>query len=94
MGKFALFAFTGEATCFIHVLLNGLDLKAKGQEAKIVIEGAACRLIPVHGKRVGEYAEWGGLLGRAPIMPLPRLSSQVFALRGGHIPAPIRSLTN
>ena len=54
----------------------------------------ACRLIPVHGKRVGEYAEWGGLLGRAPIMPLPRLSSQAFARRGGRIPAPIRSLTN
>lgn len=54
----------------------------------------ACRLIPVHGKRVGEYAEWGGLLGRAPIMPLPRLSSHAFARRGGRIPAPIRSLTN
>ena len=54
----------------------------------------ACRLIPVHGKRVGEYAEWGGLLGRAPIMPLPRLSSHTFARRGGRIPAPIRSLTN
>ena len=25
MGKYALFAFTGEATCFVHVLLNGLD---------------------------------------------------------------------
>ena len=54
----------------------------------------ACRLIPVHGKRVGEYAEWGGLLGHAPIMPVPRLSSQSFARRGGRIPAPIRSLTN
>jgi len=50
MGKFVLFAFTGEATCFVHVLLNGLDLKAKGQEAKIVIEGAACRLIPELGE--------------------------------------------
>ena len=54
----------------------------------------ACRLIPVHGKRVGEYAEWGGLLGHAPIMPVPRLSSASFARRGGRIPAPIRSLTN
>lgn len=50
MGKFALFAFTGEATCFVHVLLNGLDLKAKGQEVKIVIEGAACRLVPELGE--------------------------------------------
>ena len=50
MGKYALFAFTGEATSFVHVLLNGLDLKAKGQEVKIVIEGAACRLVPELGE--------------------------------------------
>jgi hypothetical protein len=46
MKKYALFAFTGEVMCFLHVLLNGLDLKARGQEVKIIIEGAACRLIP------------------------------------------------
>jgi hypothetical protein len=34
MEKYALFAFTGEDMCFIHVLLNGLDLQAKGQEAR------------------------------------------------------------
>jgi len=50
MGKVALFAFNGEATCFVHVLLNGLDLKARGQEVKIIIEGAACRLIPELGE--------------------------------------------
>jgi hypothetical protein len=49
-GKLALFAFTGEATCFVHVLLNGLDLKARGQEVKIIIEGAACRLLPELGE--------------------------------------------
>lgn len=46
MPKYALFAFNGEAMCFIHVLLNGLNLKARGQEVKIVIEGAACGLVP------------------------------------------------
>ena len=50
MNKYALFAFNGEAMCFIHVLLNGLDLKAKGQEVKIIIEGAACRLVPELGE--------------------------------------------
>jgi hypothetical protein len=48
--KYALFAFNGEALCFMHVLLNGLNLKAEGQEVKIVIEGAACRLIPELGE--------------------------------------------
>lgn len=52
------------------------------------------RVIPVVGKRVGEFAEFGGLLGRAPIMPVSTLSNAPFARRGGQIPAPTRSLTN
>jgi hypothetical protein len=46
MRKVALFAFNGEFMCFIHVLLNALDMKAKGSNVKIVIEGAATKLIP------------------------------------------------
>lgn len=46
MKKVALFAFNGEAMCFVHVLLNGLDMKTKGYDVKIIIEGAATRLIP------------------------------------------------
>lgn len=44
--KTALFAFNGEAMCFVHILLNALDMKAKGMDARIIIEGAAVRLIP------------------------------------------------
>lgn len=32
--------------CFIHVLLNSLDMKAKGHEVKIIMEGASVKLIP------------------------------------------------
>jgi len=46
MKKFALFVFNGDPMCFIHVLLNALDMKAKGDEAKIIIEGASVKLIP------------------------------------------------
>lgn len=46
MKKAVLFAFNGEAMCFVHVLLNGLDMKDKGYDVKIVIEGAATKLIP------------------------------------------------
>jgi len=46
MKKFALFVFNGDPMCFIHVLLNALDMKAKGYEAKIIIEGASVKLIP------------------------------------------------
>lgn len=54
----------------------------------------ACRLIPAYGKGVGESVDYGGLLGKAPIMPVKVLSSDVFFNRGGKIPAPVRSLTN
>lgn len=54
----------------------------------------AVRIIPVPGKKAGEYVEFGGLLGRAPIMEVSPFSSALFAQRGGRIPAPIQSLTN
>ena len=43
--KVALFAFKDELPCFIHVLLNAIDLREKGYEATIVIEGAAVKLV-------------------------------------------------
>jgi len=46
MKKVVLFAFNGDFMCFIHVLLNALDMHEKGYEVKIVIEGSATRLIP------------------------------------------------
>ena len=45
--KFALVAFQGEPMCFAHVLLNALDMDDKGHEVAIIMEGAACKLIPV-----------------------------------------------
>ncbi len=44
--KNALFGFNGEPMCFVHVLLNALDLAARGHEARVVVEGCASRLVP------------------------------------------------
>lgn len=46
MKKIALFAFNGDLTCFVHVLLNALDMKARGFDVKIIVEGASTKLIP------------------------------------------------
>jgi hypothetical protein len=46
MKKIALFVFNGDPACFIHVLLNGLDMDAKGMYGRIVVEGAATALLP------------------------------------------------
>jgi uncharacterized protein (UPF0210 family) len=54
----------------------------------------AVRVIPAPGKKVGDSVEFGGLLGRAPIMPVHTLSSAAFIRRGGRIPAPIQALNN
>ncbi len=54
----------------------------------------AVRIIPVHGKTVGDRVEFGGLLGYAPIMPVNRFSSYDFIQRGGRIPAPVHSYKN
>lgn len=54
----------------------------------------AVRIIPVQGKGVGECVEFGGLLGRAPIMPINSYNCDRFIDRGGRIPAPIHSFKN
>ena len=54
----------------------------------------AVRVIPVAGKGVGEMANFGGLMGYAPIMPVNQTSCEAFVTRGGRIPAPIHSFKN
>ncbi len=45
MKKIAFFAFKGSAICFVHVLLNAIDLVEKGHEATIIMEGEAVTII-------------------------------------------------
>lgn len=54
----------------------------------------AVRVIPVPNKDVGEWVEFGGLLGGAPIMAVNKFSCADFINRGGRIPAPIHSFRN
>jgi uncharacterized protein len=52
------------------------------------------RIIPVAGKKAGEVVEFGGLLGKAPIMSVNKFSSREFIQRSGRIPAPVHSFRN
>ena len=54
----------------------------------------AVRVIPVPGKKEGEMVEFGGLLGRAPVMGVNPYSSQKLVDRGGRIPSPLQALIN
>jgi uncharacterized protein (UPF0210 family) len=54
----------------------------------------AVRIIPVPGKKAGDWAEFGGLLGGAPVINVNRAGSDRFIERGGRIPPPIHSFRN
>jgi uncharacterized protein (UPF0210 family) len=54
----------------------------------------AARIIPVPGKKAGDWAEFGGLLGGAPVMAVNKARSDSFIMRGVRIPAPIHSFRN
>ena len=46
MKKVAIFVFNKDPMCFIHVLLNALDMTSRGSDVRIVVEGAATGLMP------------------------------------------------
>ncbi len=47
MKKYLLYAMREEKMCFMHVLMNAMDLHNKGYEVKIVFEGGSVKLPPV-----------------------------------------------
>lgn len=58
-------------------------------------KATATRLIPVPGKKAGDRASFGGLLGEAAIIPVSNCGgSDEFISLGGRIPAPVQSFRN
>jgi hypothetical protein len=54
----------------------------------------AVRILPVPGRRPGEWVEFGGLLGRAPIVKVNETPCEGLFERGGRIPPPISGYRN
>jgi len=54
----------------------------------------AVRVIPAINKRVGDWVDFGGLLGRAPVIAVNTSSSRRMIARGGRIPSPLQALIN
>ena len=46
MTKVAIFAFREDANCFSHVLINAMDMHARGYEIRLIMEGDAVKLLP------------------------------------------------
>lgn len=55
--RVVLVAFNGDAMCFVHVLLNALDMKEKGYEVKVVIEGSATKLVEELGNEKHPFSK-------------------------------------
>ncbi len=54
----------------------------------------AVRVIPAIGREAGDELNFGGLLGKGPVMPLRKGSPDKFIHLGGRLPAPLQSLKN
>ncbi len=52
------------------------------------------RVIPVPGKKAGDMVSFGGLLGTAVVMKVPKKGCAKLIARKGRIPSPITSLRN
>lgn len=55
MDKYLFYGMTGQKMCFVHVLLNALDLKDAGHEVKIIFEGESVKLPPVLAKEANPH---------------------------------------
>ena len=72
----------------------GLDMIAiPGDTPASTISGLIADEMAI-GKGVGEEVSFGGLLGKAAIIPVPKGDASAFIGLGGRIPAPIHSLKN
>jgi len=52
------------------------------------------RIIPAYGKKVGDFVQFGGLLGEAPVMDINTFSPKNFINRGGRVPSPVIGFRN
>ena len=57
MSKIALFAFNGEPMCFVHVMLNAIEMKEKGYDIKVILEGSATKLVKEFSNESKPYAK-------------------------------------
>ena len=44
MEKILFYGMTGEKTCFLHILLNAIDLSGAGADVKVIFEGASVKV--------------------------------------------------
>jgi hypothetical protein len=55
--KVALFAFSGDPATFAHAMLNAMDMKDRGHDVKLVVEGDATKLLSLLRNETKPFAD-------------------------------------
>jgi hypothetical protein len=55
--KVVVFAFNGDPACFAHAMLNAMDMKDRGYDVKVVVEGDATKLLSLLRNETKPYAD-------------------------------------
>ena len=57
MKKVVLFAFSGDPAAFAHAMLTAMDMKDRGYDIKVVIEGDATKLLSLLRNETKPFAD-------------------------------------
>lgn len=84
MRKVALYVFNGSPMCFVHVLLNALDMHQHGDQVQIVMEGEATKLVAELEKPAnGLHGPWRQALQKQLVAGACRACSQKLGALAG-----------
>lgn len=57
MKKVAVFAFSGDPAAFAHAMLTAMDMKDRGYDVKVVVEGDATKLLSLLRNETKPFAD-------------------------------------
>ncbi len=57
MKKVAVFAFSGDPASFAHAMLNAMDMKDRGYDVRVIVEGEATKLLSLLRNETKPYAD-------------------------------------
>jgi len=57
MKKVAVFAFSGDPAAFAHAMLTAMDMKDRGYDVKMVVEGDATKLLSLLRNETKPFAD-------------------------------------
>lgn len=86
MRKMALFVFSGDLAVFAHALLNAIDMKNRGYDVKVVVEGDAVKQVSLLRNETKPFAP---LYKRAKDAGLIACVCKACAMKLGVMPAVI-----